>query len=256
MPLGFLVEAVIAGLLASVACGLGAIPAYWSFFNPEKHTDLAYGFAGGLMFSASVYNLILPGLQMNGSTALSVGPVLAGILLGAAFLWLADAYLSPERVRGAAWTKWGSRKELLIFIAMTVHSLPEGVAVGVGYTSGEIHHTNLGLFVATAIAIHNIPEGLAIAIPMRENGARFGRSFLAAFLTSLPQPIATVPAAVLAWFFQPLLPVLMGFAAGAMIFLVLLEMIPEALHTGTPIRIAWSFTLGFCAMLLVQGILT
>jgi ZIP family zinc transporter len=81
------------------------------------------------------------------------------------------------------------------------------------------------------------------------------KCFLAAFLTSLPQPIAAVPAVFASWVFQPLMPVLMGFAAGAMIFLILMELIPDALHTDKPRPIAWAFTAGFCLMLLIQIVL-
>ena len=138
---------------------------------------------------------------------------------------------------------------------MSIHSVPEGIAVGVGYAGGEVYDTSLGSYIALAIGIHNIPEGLAIALPLRAAGASIKKCFFIAFLTSLPQPIAAVPAGALSWLFQPVMPILMGFAAGAMIFLVLLEMIPDALSNTPPVRIAWAFTLGFCLMLLVQVVL-
>jgi zinc transporter, ZIP family len=252
-----LLKSLVAGLLASLACGLGALPLLWKRIDAAKHTGIGYALAGGLMFSASVYNLILPGLTMHSADMdwARVLPVLAGILLGSLFLWGADAYLSPERLAEARWRRWGTRGELLIFLAMTVHSIPEGVAVGVGYASEPVYQTNLGSYIAVAIAIHNIPEGLAVSIPMRAGGASIARCFVAAFLTSLPQPIAAVPASIVSWVFQPIMPVLMGFAAGAMIFLVLLEMIPDALSREKPLTIAWSFTIGFCLMLLVQTLL-
>jgi ZIP family zinc transporter len=96
-----------------------------------------------------------------------------------------------------------------------------------------------------------VPEGLAVAIPLRAAGASLHKCFWAAVLTSVPQPIAAVPACILAWFFQPLMPLLMGFAAGAMIFLVVLELIPHALEMEKPPVIAWSFSWGFCLMVLV-----
>ncbi len=137
---------------------------------------------------------------------------------------------------------------------MSFHSMPEGVAVGVGYASAQhvpdIEH--LGTYIALAIAIHNVPEGLAVSIPMRAGGASIRRCFTAAFLTSLPQPLAAVPAALLVWFFEPLMVPLLGFAAGAMIFLVLLELIPDALQDRRPVEIVWAFTIGFSLMLLVQ----
>jgi len=257
-----LAKAVVAGVFASLACGLGALPLAIKGLDPKKHTGLGYALAGGLMFSASVYNLILPGLQLDGGswTLSRVLPILGGFLLGAMFLSVTDRFLdhSPTDLREGRFSAWGGRVGLLVFFAMTVHSIPEGVAVGVGYTSdatGQEIGAHLGPTLALAIAIHNIPEGLAVSIPLRSAGVSIPRCFGVAVLTSVPQPIAAIPAVLLAWFFQPLMPLLMGFAAGAMIFLVVLELIPEALETESPSHIAWAFTLGFCGMLLIQVVL-
>lgn len=257
-----------AGVLASLACGLGALPLMIRGVDPIKQRGLGYGFAGGLMFSASVYNLLLPALDLGdgGWTLWKVLPIVVGLLLGAMFLQVAEYWVHGETLGGPGvastpelperWKRWGGRVGLLVFIAMTIHSIPEGVAVGVGYAAdGTGAAAGMGPTLALAIAIHNIPEGLAVAIPLRSAGASIGRCFLAATATSLTQPLATVPAVLLAWFFQPLMPVLMGFAAGAMVFLVILELIPVALETESPRRIAWAFTLGFCLMLLVQVVL-
>lgn len=257
MPYEIIIRSLVAGLIASLACGLGALPLLIKRFDLKNHTGVGYGFAGGLMFAASVYNLILPGLKLNEQevTLAQALPVVGGILLGAAFLWLTDRLMPHEFAEGANWKKWGGRSAVLIFIAMSIHSIPEGVAVGVGYASEEVHGGRLGTYLAVAIAIHNIPEGLAVAIPMRAAGASIWSCFWAAFLTSLPQPIAAVPASVLSWLFNPIMSVLMGFAAGAMIFLVLLELIPDALATTHPARIAWAFSAGFCLMVLIQVVL-
>ncbi|WP_428387785.1 ZIP family metal transporter [Mucisphaera sp.] len=271
LPLDALMQATIAGILACLACGLGALPLAIKSIDPARHRGLGYAVAGGLMFAASVYNLILPALQMGQSPdefqidLVHIGPILIGILLGAGFLALTDRYLDHDHEEiltpdgSQQPTKhygWGGRVGLLVLIAMTVHSIPEGVAVGTGYTSDAAGLTNnLGPVLALAIGIHNIPEGLAVAIPLRAAGASIWRCFWAAVLTSVPQPIAAVPAVLLAWFFQPLMPLLMGFAAGAMIFLIVLELIPHALEEEKPTPIAWAFTLGFCAMLLVQVVL-
>jgi ZIP family zinc transporter len=254
-------QAGVAGLIASLACGLGVLPLFIRRIDPARHTGVGFGFSGGLMFSASVYNLIWPGLTQLGQragqkmTLNGVLPVLAGILLGCLFLSVSDRMLQRRQSGDeGSWQGWGGRAGLLIFLAMTIHSIPEGVAVGVGYASSEIGGASaqLGTYLAVAIAIHNIPEGLAVAIPMRGAGASLGRCFGAAVLTSLPQPIAAVPAVLVSWFVTPIMPILMGFAAGAMIFLVMLELIPDALHDESPRRIAWSFAIGFCLMLLIQ----
>ncbi len=152
---------------------------------------------------------------------------------------------------------FGSRREILIFVAMSFHSVPEGIAVGVGYASEELvaDADNLGSNIALAIAIHNIPEGLAVAIPMRARGASILRCAVAAFLTSVPQPVAAVPATLMVWFFHPLMVPLLGLAAGAMIFLVVGELIPDALDKRSSYEVAWAFLTGFCLMVFVQVVL-
>lgn len=257
MPIEIILKSLVAGILASFACGLGALPLLFRKIDVERQRGLGYALAGGLMFAASVYNLILPGLTISewSLTLAKVVPVLSGILLGAAFLWVANAYLSPSRLEQDSWKRWGGRGEILIFLVMAIHSIPEGVAVGVGYASEQVYSQNIGSYIAVAIGIHNIPEGLAVAIPLRAAGASINKCFWAAFLTSLPQPLAAVPASLASWFFNPIMTILMGFAAGAMIFLILLELIPEALESETSVKIAWFFTIGFCMMLLIQVVL-
>lgn len=255
----FVIQSAIAGILASLACGLGSLPLLVKTLDVERKVGLGYGFAGGLMFSASVYNLLLPALNL-GETTISLGQViltLGGIFSGAGFLWGVEHYLTPKRLGNSILRRIGSRKEILIFVAMSFHSIPEGVAVGVGYTSTEqiTATTDLGHYIALAIAIHNIPEGLAVAIPMRASGASITKCFLFAFLTSLPQPLAAVPASLLVWFFKPLMVPFLGFAAGAMMFLVIVELIPDALGDRTANEIAWAFILGFGGMVLIQVIL-
>lgn len=257
MPYEIVMKSVIAGVLASFACGLGVIPLMFRGVDPARHTGLGYALAGGLMFAASVYNLILPGLTMqSGSPTLpGVIAVVGGLLAGALFLSQVEKRIDFDGQDTAKLAGWGGRAGLLIFVAMAVHSIPEGVAVGVGYASSELHNTELGTYLAVAIGIHNIPEGLAVAIPMRSAGASINYCFWAAVLTSIPQPIAAIPASIASWFFQPLMPIMMGFAAGAMIFLVLIEMIPGALEASTASRTAWAFLIGFCLMILIQTLL-
>ncbi len=257
MPLEIVIKSLVAGLIASFACGLGAIPVLIGRFDAAKHAGLGYGFAGGLMFAASVYNLILPSLNMSHGDIDTRQAlfVVSGLILGSMFLWISEKRFSHFDHDDERLKKWGGRTGLLVFAAMSIHSIPEGVAVGVGFASDAVHSDNLGTYIATAISIHNIPEGLAVALPLRAAGASGWKCFFAAFLTSIPQPIAAVPASYAAWAFQPIMPILMGLAAGAMIFLVIMEMLPSALSTQKPIAIAWSFMFGFCSMLLAQVLL-
>jgi ZIP family zinc transporter len=254
MLLDIIIKSLIAGLLASLACGLGALPLRLQFIDPKRHAGIAYAFAGGLMFSAAVYNLILPGLTHGHHTFnfLTTAQAILGILLGSLVIWATDRRMRKSSPQSHDWSHFGGRPGMLILLTMAIHSIPEGVAVGVGFASDAVFNDELGVYIAVAIAIHNIPEGLAVAIPMRAAGASNSRCFLAATLSSLPQPIAAVPAGALSWLVTPIMPTLMGFAAGAMIFLVVLELIPDALSTTPPATTAWSFTIGFVAMLLIQ----
>ncbi len=254
------IEAAVAGLLASVACGLGALPLGFKRINLGKRIGLGYGFAAGLMVAASVYNLLWPALTL-GNAELRLGSVLkttAGLFLGCLLLWWMGRFLTTERLESRGIAKWlGGRTEALIFLTMCLHSVPEGIAVGVGY-AGEARLEDaegLGGYIALAISIHNIPEGLAVALPLRLRGVSLAKCFLFAFLTSLPQPIASVPACLLVWFFEPLILPCLGLAAGAMMYLTIEELVPDALETRSRGQVAWAFMIGFISMVLVQAVL-
>ena len=254
----FVITSIVAGIIASIACGFGSLPLLFKKFDVTKQVGLGYGFAGGLMFAASVYNLLLPALNHGGTTPKLENVILSlvGIFGGCAFLWGVERNLTPQRLANSLFRSIGGKREVLIFLAMAFHSIPEGVAVGVGYGSTEklTGNPELGHYIALAIAIHNIPEGLAVSIPLRTNGASIAKCFFLAFLTSLPQPIAAVPASLLVWIFTPLMVPLLGFAAGAMMFLVLVELIPDALKDGSVNSIAWAFMFGFGVLIFIQVI--
>ncbi len=239
-----LVQAFIAATLTMLATGLGAIPVAFSRTLPRAVLDAGYALAGGMMVAVSFFDLVLPGLERGETWQLAVGLVLGGF-----FFWLGDRYLEGKDWSVAGLQGAGARRVLLILGTMFVHSFPEGVAVGVGYASGDI---GLGVFIAVAIAIHNIPEGLAISLPLAAEGVGFGRCFGYSVLSSLPQPLAVIPAVLLIWLFRPLLPFGLGFAAGAMIYLVLAELIPESMVASGKHLTAWGFLAGFVIMMLAQ----
>ena len=254
----FVVTAFVAGILASLACGLGALPLAFQGLKLERKVGLGYAFAGGLMFSASVYNLLLPAFSLGATRTGGFVPVLqtlGGMAAGALLLHWIEHSLTPARLDQPALRIFRGRAGALIFLGMLFHSLPEGVAVGVGY-GAETHlsaNEGFGRFIALAIGFHNVPEGLAVALPLRAKGASILSCFLLATATSLPQPIAAVPSSLLVWLFEPLMLPLLGFAAGAMMYLVLLELLPEALERHGRAETAWSFLGGFGLMALVQA---
>ena len=233
--------------VTDLATGLGAIPFAFVRQLSLPWQGMMTSAAAGMMLSASVFTLTGEALQKG-----ALGLVLVGLLAGAAFFaWTA------RLVSGSAWTIGNlsaaeSRQSILVLIAMFIHSIPEGIAIGVGYATGELR---FGLLLAVAIAVHNIPEGLAVSMPLRARGVSVLACAGYAVLTSVPQPLAAVPAYLVVSVFKPLLPIGLGFAGGAMIFLVVFELLPESLERCTRDQAAWALMLGLIAMLWMTSML-
>ena len=172
------------------------------------------------MISASFFNLINPGLDEGGLV-----PVAIGIALGAVLMVLTSKWLENRDIEFQGMSADGSRKIILVLMTLFIHSFPEGIAIGVAYGSGE---QQLGILIAIAIAIHNIPEGLAVSLPLNAEGVSGWKCVGWAIFSGVPQVIAAVPAYLAVIAFRPLLPYAFGFAAGAMLLLVMYEMIPES----------------------------
>lgn len=228
-------------LLTDLATGLGALP-----FLVVKHDDLrwrgvAEAAASGMMLSASVFALADRALHRG-----NAAEVIAGMLAGALFFSIGARVISRRHLRIRGWTETDSRRPVLLIATMFVHSIPEGVAIGTGYATGEVR---FGLLLAVAIAVHNIPEGTAVSLPLRANGASVSTCFWYAVLTSLPQPLVALPAFALVSAFQPLLAAGLGFAGGAMIFLVISELLPDSFTACSKSDAAWGVTIGLVGML-------
>jgi zinc transporter, ZIP family len=230
-----------AAVLSDLATGLGVLPVVALKGDDPKWQGITSAAAGGMMLSASIFALAEKAFDRG--TALAV---LAGMAAGALFVWLCAGVIVRRQWHIAGLSEAASRQSVLIVATLFVHSIPEGVAIGVGYATGEL---NFGLLLAIVIAAHNIPEGTAVAVPLRSNGASAWRCVWYAVLTSLPQPLVAVPAFLLVSFVQPLLAPSLGFAAGAMIFLVVTEMIPESLRMCSRRQMGWSMTAGALGML-------
>ena len=228
-------------LLTCAATALGALPVVALPRADSRWRGMTAAAAGGMMLSASVFALADKALRRGAAL-----DVIAGMLAGAAFIAWSANLIGRRAWELEGWSRVRSRRPILLVLTLFVHSIPEGVAIGVGYATGEIR---FGWLLAVAIAVHNIPEGTAVSLPLRENGASVFRCALYSLLTSVPQPVVAVPAFLLVSVFQPLLAASLGFAGGAMIFLVVAELIPESLRACTPTEVAWSVTLGLIAML-------
>jgi ZIP family zinc transporter len=215
-----LTETIIAASLTVLSNGLGGLPFVFTNKFPPNIARLGWAASGGLMLSASIFNLIYPGLDDGGIIPVAIGIALGVILMVITSIWLENRDIELEGL-----SQQGSRKILLVLVTLFIHSFPEGIAIGVAYGSGE---EQLGILIAIAIAIHNIPEGLAVALPMASEGVSGWRTVFWAIVSGVPQILAAIPAYLAVRAFRPILPYAFGFAAGAMLLLVMSEMIPES----------------------------
>lgn len=200
--------------------------------NP-KFQKLLLGFASGIMISASIFSLLLPALEMT-KTSIKWLPASVGFLLGIGFLLLIDMitphlHLNTNTPEGP---KKSLKKTTMLALAVTIHNIPEGMAVGVvfaGLLTNEATITIAGALALTiGIAIQNFPEGAIISMPLRSVGATKTKSFIIGMLSGIVEPIAAIITILLTSLVVPILPYLLSFAAGAMIYVVTEELIPES----------------------------
>jgi len=228
---------------------------------PDRLQKTLLGFASGVMVAASVWSLLIPSIDMA-STSLeglrSVLPAAVGFLLGMGFLLLIDE-LTPHLHLGAEKAE-GPRSKLsrtaMLALAVTIHNLPEGMAVGVVF-AGEAQGLTLSaaLAVSIGIAIQNIPEGAIISMPMHAEGNSRWRSFLIGSLSGVVEPIGSIAILLLASVLGVALPYLLAFAAGAMMYVVVEELIPETAE-GTHTNLSTiGFALGFVLMMVMDVVL-
>lgn len=205
------------GLVTALATGLGALPFLFMSRISDRTIASANAVASGLMLGAS-FGLIREGSDYG------VAQTIVGGGMGVVFIFAGERILQDREVEFGSLAGAGARQVLLVLAIMTLHSFSEGVAVGVAFGGGE----KLAALITIAIAVHNIPEGLAISAVMRPKGAGLGACAGWSVFSSLPQPLMAVPAFLFVEAFRPVLPYGLGFAAGAMVFMVFLELIPEA----------------------------
>jgi ZIP family zinc transporter len=234
MSLGFV---FVAGLITALATGLGALPFFVVDDIGPRWNVALWGFASGIMIAASFMGLVDEGLANGTALEVGVGALAGVVLVVVAHRIIDDTELSPKQ-----YTQADFDKLLLILGILTVHSFPEGVAVGVafadlglegGVTLFGMVVPVLAIFMTVAISVHNVPEGVAVSIPLRSLGVSNARLVWWSVFSSLPQPIGAVVAFSFVRVARAVLPYGFGFAAGAMVYLVLSEFVPEALETGS-----------------------
>lgn len=229
------------GLVTALATGLGAVPFAFVRRLSPRITAQANAVASGLMLGAS-FGLIAEGTQY-GSWQTIVGGI-SGVL----FILITHAILKRYDLEFGGSRGVGARRALLMIVVMTVHSFAEGVAVGVSFGGGM----TLALVIVIAIAVHNIPEGLAISAVLRPRGTSVLGCALWSIASSLPQPLMAVPAFLLVETFTEVLPYGIGFAAGAMVFMVIEELLPEAYGQDQRHGVAITVSVTLLAMVIFQ----
>lgn len=220
------------------------------------------GFASGVMVAAAVWSLIIPAMNLSAHDgALRVVPAAVGFIAGMAFLLLID-HITPHlhlNGQGAEGPRCHLSKTTMLALAVTIHNLPEGMAVGV-VAAGMLQHqstlaASAALAVSVGIAIQNIPEGAIVSMPMRSAGNRRLRSFVIGALSGVVEPIGALLIIALASALTPVLPYLLAFAAGAMLYVVVEELIPEA-SAGEHSNVSTvGFALGFTLMMVLDVVL-
>lgn len=232
----------IYALITAIATGLGAVPFFFIRDISDSFLGKANAVASGLMLSAS-YNLIFEGYRED--ELMTLGGMIAGVAIVIfADRWMNQKFdLEVKDLVGA-----GSKKMLLFLGIMTIHSFAEGVSVGVSFANT----LEFGIFIAIAIAVHNIPEGLAISLVMIPKGTTPIRAVGWSIFSSLPQPLMAIPAFLFVETFREYLPFGLGLAAGAMIWMVFSELIPESLEKCEPHKVGLWVTIAIMGMTAFQ----
>lgn len=234
-------QVFVYGLVTALATGLGAIP--FALVRRLTGATVAYAdaIAAGLMLGAS-FTLVAEG------TRYGTWQTIVGANVGVLFILGTERLLRERDLAIGSLSGAGARRALLVIVTMTVHSFSEGVAVGVAFGGGS----QLGLLITIAIAVHNIPEGLAISASLRARGSTLAACAWWSVFSSLPQPLMAVPSFLFVEVFTPLLPYGLGFAAGAMTFMVFQELLPEAYEEARRTRVALLTSVMLVGMVLFE----
>lgn len=245
----------LASIFAGLATGVGALPALYLKNISNNLFNSMLGAAAGVMLAATAFSLLVPGMAYgnliwpgNGIYVVSFG-----MLIGALFLHYADRHLPHVHFDSVSDTQLKSFNKIWLFIiAITIHNFPEGMSVGVSFGSGEMKN---GLVLAIAISLQNIPEGLAVALPLVGLGFNRWKAVGIAALTGLVEPVGGLLGITMVTAFQPILPIAMGFAAGAMLFVISEEIIPETHSNGRSRYATFALMIGFIIMMILDNAL-
>lgn len=263
---------IIASLIAGLGTGLGSIPIFFTKNITRKLLDALLGVAAGVMLAATSFSLIVPAIEKGGGGVPGATITLIGILCGGLFVDLIDRFFPDTNLLTNAVNVTeinenslvrtcstginlspSMRKVWLFVIAITIHNFPEGLAVGVGFGDGDIAN---GISLAVGIGLQNLPEGLAVALPLVRENYSVRKAFLIALATGLVEPIGGLLGVGLVQIARPILPFAMAFAAGAMLFVISHEIIPETQNQEGHSKLAThALLIGFVVMMFLDNTL-
>lgn len=215
------------------------------------------GGASGVMLAASVWSLLIPAIEMTEERGGAAWfPAVTGFLLGVCSLLAVDVFLPVSGAGAGNGTQRGGRPVNMLALAVTLHNIPEGMAVGVVFAGALTAQAHIAIAEAFAlslgIALQNIPEGMIISMPMVSGGAKRGRAFRSGFLSGVVEPVGAVLTLLLTSLVVPVLPYILAFAAGAMVYVVTGELIPEAQEGGHSGSCTLGTAVGFALMMLLD----
>jgi len=259
-----ILQALLAGCFTWGVTALGASVVFVTQTVNRRLLDAMMGFAAGVMIAASFWSLLVPSIDMAEAQGLPTWlPAVTGFLIGGVFLRLSDAVLPHLHVGADVSeaeglpTSW--RRATLLVLAITLHNIPEGLAVGVTFGAAAIQlEVATGATLAGAIALaigiglQNFPEGIAVAMPLRGDGISAGKSFWYGQLSGVVEPVFAVIGAVAVLAVRPILPYALAFAAGAMIYVVVEELIPESQRHGNTDLATMGAMGGFAVMMFLD----
>jgi ZIP family zinc transporter len=261
LSLNPIVQALIATLFTWFLTALGAAAIFLTKEINRKLLDTMLGFAGGVMIAASFWSLLAPAIEMAESDGIPGWlPAAAGFLLGGAFLFGVDKLIphlhlsAPIEEAEGVKTTW--KRSVLLVLAITLHNIPEGLAVGVAFGAAASGFDGAlipgAIALAIGIGLQNLPEGLAVSAPLRREGMSRTKSFLYGQASGMVEPVAGVLGALAVIAMRPILPYALSFAAGAMIFVVVEELIPESQAGDNGDLATVGLLVGFTVMMILD----
>lgn len=240
-------KALIAGTIAGLVTGLGTLPLLFVRRITKSLEDFLLGFAAGIMIFASSFSLILPALKEK-----NIIQVILGLLIGAVIMAIVEVtvpHIHLDRLKIIDFQDETIKKTMLLLSAIIIHSIPEGLAIGIGYASEK---NSIGLVMTIAIAVQNAPEGLVVSAPLIQKGYSKFKAIAFGFLAGIGEPIGAILGVLIGNFLKNYMAFIFSLAAGAMYYVVSHELIPESHCNGNQMKATFGVIFGFITMLLID----